>query len=54
MGVYSEPSQTSKIKNIAKIVNGFKPLTNIPIDSNLDVCVGSEYVTAVILYHTKC
>ena len=52
-GVYSEPSETSKMENIAKIVNRFKPLTYFALASSLNVQIGSEYVSDVILQNAK-
>ena len=42
---YSEPSRTSEIKHVAKIVNGFQPLTIFAECSILDVRLGSEYAS---------
>ena len=39
---YLEPSQLSKMKLFAKIVNSFQPLTILAKGSILDVWLGSE------------
>ena len=49
---YSEPSRTSKVDPLAKIVNSWKPLTIFAKIFNLDVPLGSEYGSA-FLYSIK-
>ena len=44
---YSEASRTSKMELIAKIVNGWKPLTVFAKRFILDVWLGSEYASEV-------
>ena len=46
---YSEPSQISKMNVLAKIVNGFQSLLIFPKSSILDVWLGSEYVSKLLL-----
>ena len=45
--VYSEPCQTSKIKLLPKIVNGFSPLNIFTKSFILDVCQGSDYASII-------
>ena len=45
--VYSELSQTSKMKRFAKVVNGFQPVIIFTKRSIVDVCQGSEYACVV-------
>ena len=44
--MYSEPSETSKMKPFAKMVNSWKLLTIFAKSSISDVWVGSEYASA--------
>ena len=45
--MYLEPSQISKIDRLAKIVNGWKPLSILAKGSILGVWLGSEYASAM-------
>ena len=47
--LYSESSQTSKIKLFAIIYAGFQPLTNFPKSSILDIIVGADYASGIYL-----
>ena len=46
--MYSELSQKSKMELFAKIVNGWKLLTNFAKSSILDTWLGSEYASAYL------
>ena len=46
LGAYSEPSQTSKMKLFAEIINGFQLLSALGKSSILDIRLVSEYTFA--------
>ena len=51
--VYPEPYQTSKMELLAKIVNGFQPLTIFAKSSILDVRQGSKYTSNIRLHRNS-
>ena len=46
--VYPEPSQTSKMEILVKIVNGFPPFTIFAKSSILDLFLSSECVSTAL------